>query len=250
MARTVNEQGYAEKRKEILDTAQRLIMTRGYERMTIGDILAELRISSGAFYHYFPSKSAVLEALIEYMMQQAEGSLIALVHDPQLTALEKLQRYFGWIEQARVTNQSRVLNLMHTWYTDDNAIVRQKVDLATLLRRAPLLNEIVRQGIQEGTFTTAYPDQSGEIILSLAQGMGNTHARLMLSVMSGAGDADSNIKADEGFIQEAVNCIVVTHAAYMDAIEHVLGAPAESLYRTDVETAKAWVAAVQGKGHA
>jgi hypothetical protein len=45
------------------------------------------------------------------------------------------------------------------------------VDKATVEWRAPLLTKIVRQGIQEGVFTTAYPDQAGEIILSLWQGI-------------------------------------------------------------------------------
>ena len=67
MARKVNEQEYAEKRNEILEAAQRLVFTKGYERMTIQDLQAELKISSGAFYHYFGSKPAVLEALAERM---------------------------------------------------------------------------------------------------------------------------------------------------------------------------------------
>ncbi len=41
------------RRSEILDVAQRLIATKGYEQMTIADIQAELGISKGAFYHYF-----------------------------------------------------------------------------------------------------------------------------------------------------------------------------------------------------
>ena len=39
--------------------------------------------------------------------------------------------------------------------------------------------------------------------------------------------------------------IVTTHAAYMDAIEHVLGAPPNSLYRTDAEAVKVWVTAIR-----
>jgi TetR/AcrR family transcriptional regulator, transcriptional repressor for nem operon len=72
--------------------------------------------------------------------------------------------------------------LCRTWYTDENAIVRQKVDAAVLEQRAPLLSEIVKQGIGEGVFTYAYPDQSGEVILALLQGMGNKHAGLLLAI--------------------------------------------------------------------
>ena len=70
MARIVKEQAYAEKRNEILDVAQRLVYTKGYEQMTIQDILDDLQISKGAFYHYFDSKQALLEALIERMLQE------------------------------------------------------------------------------------------------------------------------------------------------------------------------------------
>ena len=51
MARTVK--AHAVRRNEILDVAQRLIYTKGYEQMTIQDILDGLQISKGAFYHYF-----------------------------------------------------------------------------------------------------------------------------------------------------------------------------------------------------
>ena len=67
MARIVKEEVYAEKRNAILDVAQRLIYTKGYEQMTIQDMLDDLQISKGAFYHYFDSKQAVLEALVERM---------------------------------------------------------------------------------------------------------------------------------------------------------------------------------------
>jgi AcrR family transcriptional regulator len=237
MARTIKEQEYAEKRNEILNAAQRLVFAKGYERMTIGDILADLQISSGAFYHYFDSKPAVLEAFIERIKEEAEKPLLPIIHDPHLPAIEKLQGFFATLDRLRIAHKADVVKLGRVWYTDDNAIVRQKVDEAVLEQRAPLLNEIVRQGVREGVFTTTYPDQAGEVILSLLQGMGNTHARLLLSV---------DQETDE---QRRVEEIVAVHAAYMDAIERVLGAPPNSLYRTDSEAVKVWVAALRGNDY-
>src|SRR5512143_2780441 len=93
MARTVNEKEYALKRNQILDVTQRLIYSKGYEQMAIQDILDELQISKGAFYHYFDSKPALLEALIERVGQEAIQLLNPIVEDPHLGALEKIQRY-------------------------------------------------------------------------------------------------------------------------------------------------------------
>jgi hypothetical protein len=42
-----------------------------------------------------------------------------------------------------------------------------------------------------------------------------------------------------------VESIVATHAAYMQAIERVLGAPSNSLYRADAAAVSVWVAALQ-----
>lgn len=234
MARTVKKEVYAEKRNEILDAAQRLVYTKGYERMTIGDILAALQISSGAFYHYFDSKPAVLEAFIERIREAAEQSLLPIIQDPHLSAIEKLQGFFGTIDRLRIAHKAEIINLGRVWYNDGNAIVRQKVDEAVVKQRAPMLATIVRQGVEEGSFTITHPNQAGEVILALLQGMGNTHAKLLLSL------------TEEGDEAHCIAEIVAVHAAYMEAIERVLGAPPNSLARTDIEAVNVWVAALRG----
>src|SRR5438067_1110065 len=155
MARTIKKQDHAEKRNEIIDAAQWLVYAKDYERMTIQDILADLQISSGAFYHYFDSKPAVLEAFIERIRQETEKPLLPIVHDPHLPAIEKLRGFFATLDRLRIAHKADVVKLGRVWYTDDNAIVRMKVDEAVLQQRAPLLTEIVRHGIGEGSFTSA-----------------------------------------------------------------------------------------------
>jgi len=232
MARTIDKEAYAAKRNEILDVALRLVYTKGYEKMTIQDILNDLRMSSGAFYHYFDSKPAVLEAIIERMKQGLEQPLVLIIHDQHLSAIEKLQGFFDLLERLRIAQKASIKELLRVWYNDDNAIVRQKVNDELLKHRAPLLTEIVRQGIREGIFTTAYPEQAGELILLLLNGLGTTHARLLLSLEQ---DQDE---------QGCIEGIVTTHSAYMDAIERVLGAPSNSLRRSDAEAMKVWVTAM------
>ena len=202
MARTVNQVAYTAKRNDILDAAQRLVYTKGYERMTLQDILADVQISSGAFYHYFDSKPALLEAFIERIRQAVEQPLLPIVHDPHMSALNKLQRFFDTLDRLRIAHKTDVIKLGRIWYTDDN------------------------------------PDQAGHVILSLLQGMGNAHARLLLSLEP---------ERDE---LRRIEAIVTTHAAYMDAIERVVGAPAHSLYRTDAEAVNVWVAALRDNDHA
>lgn len=236
MARTVKPEAFAAKRGEILDAAQRLVLTRGYEQMSIQDILDEVRISSGAFHHYFDSRGALLEAFVERMKQALEKPLLPIIHDPHLNAVEKLQGFFDTLDRLRITHKADIIKLGRVWYSDDNAIVRIKVDEAIREQRAPLITEIVLQGVREGIFTIDYPDTAGEVILALLHGMGNTHARLLLSLDQGQ---------DDRLIEE----IVTTHAAYMDALERVLGAPPLSFSRTNTEAVNVWVTALHENNH-
>ncbi|MFN8379535.1 MAG: TetR/AcrR family transcriptional regulator [Anaerolineae bacterium] len=233
MARTVNEQEFVARRNEILDAVQRHIYAEGYEQMSIQEIRRELGISNGAFYHYFASKPAVLEALVERGQDEADILLHPVISDPNLTALEKLQRFFGTFDRLRSAQHALVIDLLRVWYSDENALVRQKVDDLVATRRAPALNTIIHQGLHEGVLTTAYPEQAGEIILNLLRGMRNTHMKWMLSLDTGMDEA------------RVVEGIVTSHAAYMDAIEHVLGAPSNALFRTSAEDVRFWVTALQ-----
>jgi len=236
MARIVKEEEYTAKVNEILDAATRLIYTKGYERMTIQDFLDALQISKGAFYHYFDSKAAVLEAFIERIRVESETALLPIIHDPERSALEKLQGFFKAFDTIHLERKAEIAKLARIWYTDQNAIVRLKVEEAVIEQRGPLINEIVRQGIEEGVFTTAHPDQVGRVIMSLVQSMGNIHAKLLLAVE----------RAPDP--QPIVDQVVAVHWAYVDAIERVLGAPPKSLYRADAEAVQVWVSALQQGG--
>jgi hypothetical protein len=118
------------------------------------------------------------------------------------------------------------LELLRVWYADDNAIVRQKIRAAGIKLVAPWLSEIIRQGIQEGAFMTSYPDEVGEVVLSLVQSLGDTLAGLLLSGQPP---------------QETLERMERTTAAYTDALERVLGTPKGSLQLADTETLSQWV---------
>lgn len=233
MARTVNEVENAAKRNEILDTVLRFVFSKGYERTTIQDIRGDLGMSNGAFFHYFDSKPAILEALIDRIRQESDKPLLPIVNDPHLPALKKLQNVLIALDQLRIAEKKTVVTLFQIWYTDENALVRQKVDEAVLRQRAPLLSQIVHQGIAEGVFTNAYPDQAGEVIMSLLQRMGTTHAGYLLAFLK---DHDE---------QHTIEHIMTVHAAYMDSIERVLGAPPNSLDRNDAKAIKIWLSALR-----
>src|SRR5262245_14695219 len=182
MARTVNMQAHSAKRDAILTVVERLIYSTGFEQMTIQDVLDDLQISKGAFYHYFPSKSALLEALVKRMLHEALSLLLPIVGDIHLSALEKLGHFFAAFFQWRAARKDLLLAILRVWYHDDNALVREKVRAAMVEQFTPLLATIIRQGIEEGAFSTSDPEQVANVLVILRMGLSETLAHMLLSL--------------------------------------------------------------------
>jgi AcrR family transcriptional regulator len=201
--------------------------------MSIQDILDELNISKGAFYHYFDSKQTLLDGLVDRMLDEAELVMQPIVDAKDVPALEKMRKYFEASGRWKTSRKAFMLDLLRVWYTDSNAIVRIKQEAAAFKRIAPLLAEIIRQGIAEGVFTTGYPEQIVSVLLGLSQGIGDAMAELLLS---------------EEMPEDALQRLEAIAGAYSQALERVLGAPAGSLPLVDVVNLKEWLVKPASKG--
>jgi len=75
MPRTVDPERLARRRALILGAAYRQFAVLGYERTTTASICREAGISSGTFFHYFPTKLDALVMLLTSQAQSAERHL-------------------------------------------------------------------------------------------------------------------------------------------------------------------------------
>lgn len=67
-------------RKKILETALRLFARNGFEAVSTSSIAGELGMTKSALYKHFPDKRAILDDLVEEMLEQhrSEGSASGL----------------------------------------------------------------------------------------------------------------------------------------------------------------------------
>jgi TetR/AcrR family transcriptional regulator, transcriptional repressor for nem operon len=225
MSRTVNEQEYEAKRNEILDVATRLIYSKGYQHLTIQDILEALDISRGALYHYFNSKYAILEAVIEHSAAELQQSLTAFASDPHLSAVEKIQGYFDVSTRWKTTRKDLIVSALRNLYSDENALIRQKLGAKSRRHVPKFLAPIIRQGVKEGVFSTPYPEEVASIFCGMTLSLADTIVDLFFSSNP---DTDTLKRA-----QDHVK-------AYFDSVERILGAPPGSFKAVDITVFKDW----------
>ncbi len=225
MPRTVNLVVHSVRRGAFLDVAQRLIQTKGYEQMSIQDVLDALDTSRGAFYHYFDSKQALLEAVVDRFADGAMEAVAPVLADPDLPALRKLERVFGGIAHWKAEQKDLVLAIMEVWHSDGNAIVREKVRRMTASRLGPLLSTVIRQGIDEGRFTAASPVDTATVLVSLMQGEGELAVEHFIGRQAGT---------------VTLEVVRRHHAAFTEAFERILGITQGSLTLMDDATLHFW----------
>lgn len=225
MARTLNVAVHTVRREAFVDAAQRLITQKGYEQMSVQDLLDELDASRGAFYHYFDSKQALLEAVVERMVDAGLAAVAPVVEDPRLTALEKLSGLFGGIGRWKTERKAFVLSLLEVWVSDENAIVREKFRRGLAGRMVPFLATIVEQGRHEGVFNVSSPVLTARVILMLLLGLQEVATDLFIARQAGT---------------VAYEEVVRGLASYTDALERVLGAPSGTVDVMDEVVMREW----------
>ncbi len=227
MARTLNLAVHTVRREAFVEAAQRLMQTRGWEQMSIQDVLDALQASRGAFYHYFDSKQALLEAVIERMVDAGLGSIQPIVEDPNLRAGAKLVQVFGGIGRWKTDRKDLILAFLDVWLSDDHAVVREHFRRELVSRFVPVLARIVRQGVEEGSFHVQSPDETARVLMMLLQGVQEEATHLFVARQA------NSIGYDE---------VVSRLGAYSGAFERLLGVEAGSISLVDRSILKAWYA--------
>ncbi len=225
MARTVNPEARAVRRDAFIQSGLRLIQTKGYELMSVQDVLDDLHASRGAFYHYFPSKRALLEAVVDHVVVTALGTVAPITAEPGMSAISKLKGIFTGIAGWKEDRRPLMLALLRVWHSDDNVLTRDKLRGRLMASLVPMLAEIVAQGVAEGTMSAGSPDGAARALVSLLLGAQEAAVELFL-----AGRED----------EVPFRAVLEVAAGYTEAMERVLGLPPGSLNLFSEKRVRPW----------
>jgi AcrR family transcriptional regulator len=151
-----------ERRNEILDIAEKLFHIKGYDKCTINDILKEVGIAKGTFYHYFKSKEEVLDAIVSRYKDVVITKVNEVANNDVITLEEKL---LGAFMSMRIIDQldSGMINEMHK---TENALLHQKILNQIVIDVAPILVKIIEEGVDRKVWSCKFPLEYMQIFLA------------------------------------------------------------------------------------
>jgi hypothetical protein len=150
-----------------LDMAFSLFLEKGYDNTSISDILSKLDIARGTLYYHFESKEAIMDAIIERSAKSIVEEAQSIVLKKELSAYEKIFALFSGTSMKRMSGGDLIIDYLNQ---PQNALFHEKSNRSVIQKITPILGDIIKEGVDEGSFTNDFPYESAELILTMIMG--------------------------------------------------------------------------------
>lgn len=151
------------KSEKILDALQHLLEEKNIQHISVSEIASKAGIGKGSIYYYFPSKDAIVDALIKRSYEQPLQTAKTLSSQTNISSFTRMAMLF----QACLNSSAVFLKQKHDSATSvqDLAFLHQKYLNYLISELKPALTEIIFQGIACGEIHFDYPAALAEIAL-------------------------------------------------------------------------------------
>lgn len=151
------------KTQKILDALQQLLEEKSIQYISVSDIAAKAGIGKGSIYYYFPSKDAIVDALIKRSYERPLQTAKTLSSQTDVSSFTRMAMLF----QACRNSSAIFLKQRHGASTsaEDLAFLHQKYLNYLISELKPVLTEIIKQGIACGEIHFDRPAALAEIAL-------------------------------------------------------------------------------------
>ncbi|OMC28121.1 TetR family transcriptional regulator [Mycobacterium colombiense] len=223
------------RRAELLDRATELFLRRGYDNVSLNDLIADAGVSKGAFYHWFPSKDALIAALAERSARAAFTVIKDAVAACGGNALARLnavlQAGFDVKMKMGVPEQ---LAAMVALLRPDNAHLYARILAVDEALSLPLLTRLISEGVADGVFDTFDPEGVADMIYGLA-------------ARTNSGVLDVLEASDDAARARAIDALATRFRLHGIAVDRILGLPDGSVTTLTRAQVEAMVGASGGK---
>jgi TetR/AcrR family transcriptional regulator, cholesterol catabolism regulator len=214
------------RRAELLDRAAGLFVRDGYDNVSLNDLIADAGVSKGAFYHWFPSKDALITALAERSAREAFAGVEAAVTACGGDALARLNAALqaGFDVKMKIAGPEQ-LAAMVSLLRPDNAHLYGRIVAVEEAQFRPMLTRLISDGVADGLFDTFDPEGVADMIYGLAA---RTNSNVLEVLQA----------ADESAREAAIDRLTTRFRLHGLAIDRVLGLPdgsVSALTRAQVE---------------
>ncbi|MDE5556783.1 MAG: TetR/AcrR family transcriptional regulator [Ruminococcus sp.] len=150
----------------ILNSAEELMCTMEAPNrdITVDMIAKNADIGKGSIYYYFESKDEIIDAVIERSYTSAIKEYFASTNNC-INTYEKLKQLFVSIIKKEFQDNSH--NVIISLHVQDDIMLHYKLMMTAIKTVSPILTEILKDGVADGSIHTETPVESAEMIVAM-----------------------------------------------------------------------------------
>ncbi len=160
---------FTEPAKAILDVAEQLAQTRGYNGFSYADIAATLGVTKASLHYHFPSKAELGRALIA-RYHAVFGAALEAIDQRALKPPEKLRQYVGLYDAVMRNDRVCLCGMLAAEYATLPAPMQEALKLFFDMNER-WLTTVLLDGRRSGSFLFTEPaDERARFILGALEG--------------------------------------------------------------------------------
>lgn len=145
------------RKAEIIQAAQELFLTVGYQQTAVQDIVRKVQVAQGTFYYYFSSKEAVLEAIAAEEVRK----MTSFLQTPATEALPPFERLKVFIRSFyHMCYQGELGRISNRLYQENQGLLINKLWRQTQETTNSLLLPLLEQCHTDGAIRVAHPHET------------------------------------------------------------------------------------------
>jgi Transcriptional regulator len=152
-----------EVRAAILEVAEEHFRRLGYQKTSVADIAAVLKMSPANVYRFFPSKAAIVGAICARVTGEIQALGLAIARS-EGTVAERLERYLVEIHRhnrATLMNDQRLHDMVGVAMEENWEAIE-----AHIAAMRAIVTDLIREGIASGEFAEDDADLLGHVVKS------------------------------------------------------------------------------------
>ena len=154
------------KREQILDAMQELMGSSNAQAISVSAIAQKAGIGKGSIYYYFSSKNDIIDAVIERSYSRVLDAGKELAASSHMDAFKKMELiYHACLDSSTELRRQEAIGTFNE--QQESAFIHQKFARIIITRLKPILTDIIRQGMEEGTIHCEYPEETAQIVLTV-----------------------------------------------------------------------------------
>jgi AcrR family transcriptional regulator len=150
-----------ERSQELVEVAERLFLTKGYEETGISDIVRAANVAQGTFYYHFKSKDDILAAVARKTAGELEQRVIRIIGNKRMAPEKRLRN----VLVSLFAFMSEKKDLIVYIHSDANALLHHRLTGTTVTMIRKHLLDLIQEGAVLGRFHIAHPEETVDFFL-------------------------------------------------------------------------------------